>query len=79
MTALKLALNVFQTEIAFFSSIITVVLVMFPNDGHFCYTVSVTRLNSEQPIFFPVEIFPMPNGDSDSVKNSESHDIKFLT
>ena len=29
--------------------------------------------------FFPVEIFPKPNGDSNSVKNSESHDIKFLT
>ena len=29
--------------------------------------------------FFPVEIFPNPNTDSDSVKNSESHDIKFLT
>ena len=29
--------------------------------------------------FFPVEIFPNPNRDSDSVKNSESHDIHFLT
>ena len=29
--------------------------------------------------FFPVKIFPKPNGDSNSVKNSESHDIKFLT
>ena len=29
--------------------------------------------------FLPVEIFPKPNRDSDSVKNSESHDIKFLT
>ena len=26
-----------------------------------------------------MEIFPKPNRDSDSVKNSESHDIKFLT
>ena len=29
--------------------------------------------------FLPVEIFPKPNRDSDSVKNSESHDIKCLT
>ena len=29
--------------------------------------------------FFPVEIFPKPNRDSDSVNNSKSHDIKFLT
>ena len=29
--------------------------------------------------FFPVEIFSKPNGDSNSVKNSESHDINFLT
>ena len=29
--------------------------------------------------FFPVEIFLKSNRDSDSVKNSESHDIKFLT
>ena len=29
--------------------------------------------------FFPVHIFPNPNRDSDSVKNSESNDIKILT
>ena len=29
--------------------------------------------------FFPVEISPNQNKDSDSVKNSESYDIKFLT
>ena len=29
--------------------------------------------------FCPVEIFPKPNRDSDSVKNSASHDIKFIT
>ena len=37
------------------------------------------RLNSEEPIFFHVHIFPNPNRDSDSVKNSESDDIKILT
>ena len=36
------------------------------------------RLNSEE-LFFPVKIFAKPNRDSDSVKNSESHDIKILT
>ena len=29
--------------------------------------------------FYPLEIFPKPNRDSDSVKNSESRDIKNLT
>ena len=29
--------------------------------------------------FFPVEIFPNPKRDSDSVKNSEVYDIKMLT
>ena len=37
------------------------------------------RLNSEEPIFFHVHIFPNPNRDSDSVKNSESDGIKILT
>jgi len=34
--------------------------------------------NSEEPIF-PVKIFLKPNRDCDSVKNFESHDMKFLT
>ena len=41
-------------------------------------TYSIHRLNSEEP-FFPVHIFPNPNRDSDSVKNSESDDTKILT
>ena len=41
-------------------------------------TCDISKLNSEKPIF-PVKIFSKPNRDYDSVKDSESHDIKFLT
>ena len=37
------------------------------------------RLNSEESIFFPVDIFRGPNRLFDSVSDAESHDIKILT
>ena len=39
--------------------------------------VSMSRLNSEERIFFPVEIFSSPNTVFDSVSDAKSLDIKF--